>query len=329
MKKTLILTAFLLSLLVANPAVFAEEAPVHNCSYQTPDDVQFEAKTVSVRRKLKVEPEEVFRVKVFMQNRSNVPWFSADSNCGGNKVHLGTDRERDRLSPLYLNYTDEVENTNWLQRNRIGLDQERVDPGAVGSFTFWARAGKEADVMKEYFTPVVEGGPWIESGAFDFELMVGETNDSLVDVRQKLMLSRNSGSVKDINLDGEKMLLVDISDQTVTIHLDNRPLLTFPASTGAPSTPTPYGETTITLKQHVRVGSSPPHYIMPRFMWFRAGGYGFHALPSLANDNGVFWTEALNHIGVPVSHGCVRLLPEDADFLFNFAEIGTRVKVAP
>lgn len=60
---------------------------------------------------------------------------------------------------------------------------------------------------------------------------------------------------------------------------------------------------------------------------FRPSGYGLHALPSLGNDGGIFWTEALTHIGIPVSHGCVRILPEDAIWLYDFTEIGDTVTV--
>jgi len=66
---------------------------------------------------------------------------------------------------------------------------------------------------------------------------------------------------------------------------------------------------------------------MPKWMMFRKGGYGIHALPSLANDRGVFWREALSHIGSPRSHGCIRLLPKDAEFAYNFADVGTTVTV--
>ena len=78
----------------------------------------------------------------------------------------------------------------------------------------------------------------------------------------------------------------------------------------------------------MRIGAKPPHYVMPKFMMFRQGGYGIHALPSLSRKGGdVFWTEARSHIGRPVSHGCIRVLPEDANFVYDFAEVGTPVDV--
>ena len=83
----------------------------------------------------------------------------------------------------------------------------------------------------------------------------------------------------------------------------------------------------IFLKNEVRVGHAAPHYIMPRFQMFTYQGAGLHALPSLSTDGGVFWTEALDHIGQPMSHGCVRMLPDDADFTFDFTEIGDEIEI--
>jgi len=80
-------------------------------------------------------------------------------------------------------------------------------------------------------------------------------------------------------------------------------------------------------KNEVRVGAAAPHYVMPYFQRLTAGGVGLHALPSLSNDNGTFWTEAKEHIGTPVSHGCVRMLPEDAKIAFEFTDIGDSVEV--
>lgn len=111
------------------------------------------------------------------------------------------------------------------------------------------------------------------------------------------------------------------------IKIGDQLIRTFPVSTGKASTPTPRGHYAIKLKQEVRVGGEAPHYIMPKFQLFRGGGYGIHAIPSLANDRGVFWKEALNHIGSARSHGCIRLLPDDAEFAYNFTDIGTKLEV--
>ncbi|MFC1615757.1 L,D-transpeptidase [Patescibacteria group bacterium] len=309
---------------------FEEETEEDLCDYEIPIEDIFDAQTIQVRRKLRVEPNEVFRVKVFVKNTGNVPWFSEKSSCQGQRIFLGSDRERDRDSEMYisdLKIDDEI--NGWLKGNRIDMDQLRTDPGEIASFTFWSRASSNPDIIKEYFTPVIETIAWLDNAGFNFEMMIGDVGEDMNTIRKRLLFVNESGSVMDIDLNGEKLLLVDISSQTVTLFLDGYEIEQFPVSTGKSATPTPYGETSIMLKQQVRVGSAPPHYVMPKFQMFRAGGYGLHALPSLANDGGVFWTEARNHIGIPVSHGCIRLLPEDANYLFDFTDIGTRVVVQP
>jgi len=295
------------------------------CGFDLPSEKYYDASVISVRRKLAVALGEEVEVKVFLQNNGSMPWFSNNSSCFGPKMSLGTSRTQDRISSLYPG--DLSEDSNWESASRIGMDQERVDVGEIASFTFTAIAPDNTDILKEYFTPVLKGIEWIDEAEFSFELIVGELDETPVDLRKKLLYQVNSGSAININLDGEKSFVVDLSEQKLWLKLDDETIAELPTSTGAPSTPTPVGTYEIELKQDVRVGHAAPHYVMPKFMWFRAGGYGFHALPSLGTDGGVFWTEARNHIGTPVSHGCIRLLPEDADFAFEFADIGTPVYI--
>ncbi len=297
------------------------------CGFEVPEEKTYGAEVVAVRKKLKLESGEVFRVKIFLKNTGTMPWFSDESSCLGPKMFLGTDKVRDRASDLYTPYLEGVTKTNWVGTSRIRMDQSKVGSGEIASFTFWSEAPEGPDVIKEYFTPYLKDIEWVDDASFSLEFLIGDVDESPIDLRTKILYSVLSGSVLDINLYGEKMILVDLSDQTMQAYLDDKVIREFPVSTGAAKTPTPVGETQISLKQEVRVGHKAPHYIMPKFMMFRAGGYGMHALPSLGNDGGWFWTEARNHIGIPVSHGCIRLLPEDADFMYEFTPVGTKVVV--
>lgn len=297
------------------------------CDYIIPEKESLSAQVVEVRNKLRVDTGEEFRVKVFVKNTGNVPWFSTDSGCGSPIVNLGTDNNRDHESEFYSPEIQEDDN-NWIGTNRVKLDQLRVDPGEIASFTFWAKASRFSDVYREYMTPVVEGVMWLDDARISFDTMIGETGDDSGEIIQKLLYSGASGSVLDIDLTAERRIEVDLSEQHMSVYLGDTLLRAFPVSTGAAKTPTPPGDYTISLKQEVRVGSKPPHYVMPKFLLFRKGGYGIHALPSLSRKGGdLFWTEARSHIGRPVSHGCIRVLPEDADFLYSFADIGTAVTV--
>ncbi len=62
---------------------------------------------------------------------------------------------------------------------------------------------------------------------------------------------------------------------------------------------------------------------MPYWMSLKNGYFGIHELPVW--PNGV--KEGANHLGIPVSHGCVRLGVGAAKFLYDWAPIGTAVKI--
>ena len=62
---------------------------------------------------------------------------------------------------------------------------------------------------------------------------------------------------------------------------------------------------------------------MPYWMSLRNGYFGIHELPEWPDGT----KEGENHLGIPVSHGCVRLGVGPAEFLYNWAPIGTPVKI--
>ncbi|MBD3328332.1 L,D-transpeptidase family protein [Candidatus Peregrinibacteria bacterium] len=321
MKRKLILIS-LISLLFALP-LFAS-AQTENCDFQKPEQFNFDAKFLATRKNGKVEPGEVFETKIYIKNTGNTPWFSEDSACAWPKINLGTDNDRDRNSPFHTNTL--MWDSNWKQPNRIKMSSSRVNPGEIAEFTFWSRAPQKDGFFREYYTPVVEGVKWMENAKTKSDLIVGTGNIN-PENKDLLQYIDKSLDLSEINLEGDKNILVDISDQKMWLRVGDLSIREFPVSTGTYRTPTPIGETRIINKQEVRVGSAWPHYIMPKWMMFRHGGYGIHALPSLGNDNGVFWREALNHIGTRRSHGCIRLLPWDAEYAYDFAEVGTPVKV--
>ena len=292
------------------------------------EDLEYTSQLITVRKQFRYDEDELFRVKVFLKNTGNAPWFSPDSQCPGARVHIETTREDDHNSPLLNPDVDKVDNSA-VSESRVRLDegQMRIDPGEIASFTFWAYADDEPSVYREYFIPVVEGVRRMDESEFKIDIYTGETNESASELRKKLFYAYNSTYVDDIKINGERSVEVDLSEQKLFLKLDDHVIREFTVSTGAAATPTPTGSFPIILKNEVRVGHAPPHYIMPRFQMFTYQGAGLHALPSLGNDGGVFWTEALEHIGQPMSHGCVRMLPEDADFAFEFTEVGDLIHV--
>ncbi len=270
------------------------------------------------RKKLSFTPGEQTKFTLYIENTGTIPLFSDESGCRFRPIaRLGTTRERDRQSALF-DYTK-----GWQSPNRIRLDQARLDPGEKGSFTFIASIPEEKGIYREYFDLVLEGKKWMNK---DFAINV-DVGEYVGENREFLQYIQESRKVNREELYGEKSIEVVIARQRMYLKVGDIVIKEFPVSTGTWRTPTPYGHATIFHKQDVRVAAKWPHYIMPKWMSFRAGGYGIHALPSIAYDNGYYWTEALNHIGTRRSHGCIRLLPQDAEFAYEFADIGTPVWV--
>ena len=103
---------------------------------------------------------------------------------------------------------------------------------------------------------------------------------------------------------------------------------TYQISSGAPATPTPLGVFKIYKKEELRVSGQAVPYRMPNYMSFtKNSAFGLHGLPYLGDSAKAssYWSEALSHIGIPVSHGCVRFLPEEAIELYKWADRGIPV----
>jgi lipoprotein-anchoring transpeptidase ErfK/SrfK len=114
----------------------------------------------------------------------------------------------------------------------------------------------------------------------------------------------------------ERWIDVDLSEQRLTAYEGNTPVHSFLVSTGLPATPTPVGQFRIWIKLRTDDMAGADYYIedVPFVMYFHEG-YGLH---------GVTWHGNFGH---PMSHGCVNLPTEEAEWLFDFAEVGTLVNI--
>ena len=88
------------------------------------------------------------------------------------------------------------------------------------------------------------------------------------------------------------------------------------SSTGLPGTPTVTGDFNIYVK-HVSAPMSGPGYYLPGvpYIMYFYKGYGLH---------GTYWH---SNFGQPMSRGCVNLPTPEAEWYFNWAEVGTPVHV--
>lgn len=291
------------------------------CNYVLPENPVYSFEHIYTQVPYSVDPGEMFRTKIFVENTGNVTWFSEKTLClNQNFTKLGTARDRDRVSvfadPGGLN------DSGWITDSRIVLKEEKVEPGQVGTFVFWSTAPYEEDVYREYFQPVIENVTWMENADFAVDYFVGNiTYDEKL--QEKLKYITRTMRVSEFDIDAARLIDINLSEQKLQAKIGEEIIYEFPISSGKPSTPTPTGDYSVLYKQEVRSTS----YIMPNWMAFTTRGHGIHALPSLQYDNGYYWTEALNHIGIPVSHGCVRLLPEDAKTLYEFSPVGTKIHI--
>ena len=123
-----------------------------------------------------------------------------------------------------------------------------------------------------------------------------------------------------------KRIVVDMATQRLTAWEGETLVFEFPITTGQDGEPTFAGEYEI-LDKEVDAYSEAWQLRVPFWMGiYQFGDFenGFHAQP-LDGDGNEYWREALGHY--PASHGCIVLAPDDAEALFNWAEVGTKVEI--
>lgn len=127
----------------------------------------------------------------------------------------------------------------------------------------------------------------------------------------------------------DKAIVIDLSEQQLYLLEGDRVISVRSVSTGQWSTPTPVGS--FRTKNKIGVAYSRRYGLyMEYWMAFTPdGAYGLHALPYWLLRNGQKHYEGTNHLGTPVSHGCIRQRLEDARSLYDWAPIGTTVIVRP
>jgi LysM repeat protein len=109
---------------------------------------------------------------------------------------------------------------------------------------------------------------------------------------------------------------VDLSEQRLRAYEGNTVVRSTLVSTGLPGTPTPTGQYRVYVKYTSTTMSGPGYYLtnVPYTMYFYSG-YGIH---------GTYWHSNFGH---PMSHGCINLPTPEAQWLFNWASVGTLVNI--
>ena len=116
----------------------------------------------------------------------------------------------------------------------------------------------------------------------------------------------------------DRWIDVNLTNQTVTAFEGQTPVFNAVVSTGTWQTPTVVGTYEIYVKyEKTRMsgGVGANYYDLPDvpYVMYFHKGYGLH---------GTYWH---SNFGTPMSHGCVNLSISDAQWLYNWAQVGTRV----
>jgi lipoprotein-anchoring transpeptidase ErfK/SrfK len=143
-----------------------------------------------------------------------------------------------------------------------------------------------------------------------------DTPGMVLDIVDNSSQDSNDPSPEDQAPDDGRWIDVNLSEQQIYAYEGDLLVNSFIVSTGLPDTPTVTGEYRIYTKVPIQDMSGPGYYLpdVPWVMYFY-DEYGFH---------GTYWH---NNFGTPMSRGCVNLRIEDAEWLYNWASVGTRVSV--
>lgn len=126
----------------------------------------------------------------------------------------------------------------------------------------------------------------------------------------------------------DRLILVGIAEQRMRVFEKDEQVFDFIVSTGEPGRETAVGEFEIQNKIDMAYASTW-NLDMPYWMgiyWAGPLQNGIHALPVVKHTGYKLWD---GYLGQRVSYGCVILSDEDAATLYDWTEVGTKVKIVP
>lgn len=121
-------------------------------------------------------------------------------------------------------------------------------------------------------------------------------------------------------------IYVSLRQQKVYIHGNGKVQYVMNCSTGMPTSPTPTGTYHIQKERGYSFYNAKSHEGAHYWVsWHDHGVYLFHSVPT--NKAGKYVVSEAEKLGVPVSHGCVRLSIPDAKWMYKTVPFGTKVVI--
>mgnify|MGYP000085471595 CR=1 FL=1 len=112
--------------------------------------------------------------------------------------------------------------------------------------------------------------------------------------------------------DDQYEIYIDLDQKLLTLSERGRIIRSWPVGVGKEETPSPVGVWRIIQKTQDPGGPFGTRWMKLSVPW---GGYGIHG------------TDEPDSIGGAVSHGCIRMLNEDVEELYDIVPLGTRVTI--
>ncbi len=206
--------------------------------------------------------------------------------------------------------------------NRLALNQENVNKYLEGIASQVNKNGRAKEVVKNTDLIIQEGTASQtlniqESLAAVTEALLGQVPQTTIN----LALTTSEPETKEVlspaapNSNKGKTIKIVLSEQKLYAWEDGKLVKSFYISSGLTG-PTPVGNWTIYNKTPVQTYQSPSYYL-PNVHW------SSWFAPEIAIHE-AYWH---NNFGNPMSHGCVNTTIGDAEFIYNWAPIGTPVEV--
>jgi len=203
----------------------------------------------------------------------------------------------------------DLENQFDLEKNKmLIIPKKELEKGKKYSFSVLARGKNESD---ESYRNI-----------FNFSF---ETKPDPPKIWEKDFALRLDQAKKytEIRFTEGKYIDINVKSQVMTIFENGQALDAYIISSGKRGMDTPQGTFSIANK-FLRAWSKKYGLFMPFWMAIvPSGDFGIHELPEWPSG----YKEGVNHLGTPVSHGCVRLGVGAAERVYNWAVIGTPVVV--
>ncbi len=128
----------------------------------------------------------------------------------------------------------------------------------------------------------------------------------------------------DIESRTDYLIWISKKDYRVNLYLGEnrkwRNIASYACALGAPETPTIEGE--FEYCEYIQKWNYPYYYCGPVMRFYN--GYALHS--TLIKHNGELYD---NRVEVNISHGCIRLVPEDIQYLVDYVPMGTKIIITP